>query len=248
MGTFKRGETTPVQNSFGDDKQVQQDVPRHNLKSLLVSLTVGAFYYYDQAEGKLKDFSQEKIDLNLLQQAKTLGPLEQGKTSEQMPRFNEVMDSFLAGTGATLYFKMADLLNTCSGARSRVSEAITSRLARHADVIFGSPSCDLPTHVDVSRGKPIHYSVYQFPIHQLDYHDTDWQFSLGTFGAMWEPLIPKQGMPVGVLCRSNVGDDWIDEGTMALIRNEPPQKCFNVSSPSAYTSKGLGHEDMALAL
>ena len=75
----------------------------------------------------------------------------------------------------------------------------------------------------------MHYSVYQFPIHQSDYHDTDWQFALGTFGAMWEPLIPKYGLPVGVLCRSNVGDDWIDEGTMALTHNNSATRKLQAS-------------------
>jgi len=92
----------------------------------------------------------------------------------------------------------------------------------------------------MSHGKPVRYSVYQFPIHQSDYRDTDWQFALGTFGAMWEPLIPKRGNPIGALCRSNVGDDWIDEGTMARTRNQSPQACFNVFVPRPTQAKVWG--------
>lgn len=240
MATFKQGETTPAPKSLDDDRQVQEEMREHNLRFWIEKGLADSFYYYDETVGTIKGFSQQEIDLRLLEQAKEFGPLTQLKTSEKMQRFNEVMNNFLGGSGRTLYFKMADLLNSCAGARLRVSQAITFRLARDTDVIFGNPSCDLPTHIDMSRGKPVHYSVYQFPIHQSDYHDTDWQFALGTFGAMWEPLIPKYGLPVGALCRSNVGDDWIDEGTMARTRNTSPQECFNLSLPRPTQAKVWG--------
>jgi hypothetical protein len=68
-----------------------------------------------------------------------------------------------------------------------------------------------------------------------DYNDTDWQFALGTFGAMWEPLRPPKQASFGYsLCRSKLGNDWIDEGTNALTRNQSPQDriCLSVPWPA----------------
>jgi hypothetical protein len=235
------GESTDAPVSLDDDRQVKEEAQEHNAVFWIEKGLADCFYYYDEAVGQLKGFSQQEIDLQLLQQAKELAPRTQGKTSAQMQRFNEVMDHFLAGSGRTVYFKMAELLNTCGGARRRVSEAITFRLSRHLDVIFGHPSCDLSTNIDTSRGKPVKYSIYQFPIHQNDYQDTDWQFALGTFGAMWEPLRPKtNARAAGPLCRLNVGDDWIDEGTLAQTRNKPPKDCFNMPEPRPTHAKVWG--------
>jgi hypothetical protein len=240
VGTFKPGATTPAPKNLEDDKQVREEIRDHNSAFKLLQSLAGSFYFFDQVEGKLKGLSQDEIDLRLLEQAKKYGPRTEGKSPEQMERFNEIMNYFLDGSGRTLYFKMADLLNSCLGAQHRVSEAITFRIARHADLVFGSPSCDKPTQIDYSRGKPVPYSVYQFPIHQGDYQDTDWKFSLGTFGAMWMPLIPKRGIPAGVMCKSDVDDNWIDEGTLALIRNKSPQECFNMSVPRPTQAKVWG--------
>lgn len=169
----------------------------------------------------------------LLEEAKELGPLSQLKTSSDMKRFYEVMDHFLGGSSRTLYFKMSELLTTCAGARRRVTEAIAFRLANHSNTILGSPSCDLATHVDMSSGTPVKYSIYQFPIKQGDYRDTDWQFALGTFGAMWEPLPPRTPRrAVGSLCMSTRGEDWIDDGTTALTCHRPRK--FDIDVPQAH--------------
>ena len=78
------------------------------------------FSWYDNKYAKLFGISQEDVDLVLLEQAKAFGPLAQGKSPEDMARFDEVMEHFLAGHGRTLYFKMAELLSSCAGARRRV--------------------------------------------------------------------------------------------------------------------------------
>lgn len=246
MSTFT--ETSPrssvaAPQTLDDDAQVKEEAAAHNLRFWLEKGLVEYFYLYDEAYGKLHGISQEEIDMVLIEQAKEIGPESQGKKLDEMQRFSEVMDHFQGGSSRTMYFKMSELLTTCAGARRRVSEAIRFRLLHHSDVILGSPSCDLPTHVDTSTGKPIKYSIYQFPIHQSDYgnHDTDWQFALGTFGAMWEPLPPARPQTaVGPLCTSTRGDDWIDEGTMALTRNAPRKLDIGASQARPTRAKVWG--------
>jgi hypothetical protein len=226
MSTFTAdspGRSVDAPASLADNAQVKEDAAPHNVRFWVEKALVGYFYWYDELYGKLHGISQEEIDMVLLEEAKELGPLSQGKRPKDMQRFYEVMEHFQAGAKTALYFKMAELLRTCAGARRRVTEAITFRLERHLDVILGSPACDLPTHVDVRNGKPTLYSIYQFPIHQYDYHDTDWQFALGTFGAMWEPLASTAPTTsAGPICASQLGDNWIDPGTLALTRMRAP--------------------------
>ena len=135
----RQGETTPASTkSLADDKQVQEEMREHDLRFWIEKLLALSFYYYDETVGTIKGFSQQEIDFRLLQQAKEFGPLTQLRTSEKMQRFNEVMNNFLGGSGRTLYFKMADHLNSCAGARHRVSQAISFRLARDTDLIYGN--------------------------------------------------------------------------------------------------------------
>lgn len=223
MSTFAEGpadRSVAAPTKLDDDAQVKDEAASHNALFWIQKALVEYFYLYDEAYGRLHGISQDEIDMVLVEQAKELGPRSQGKKLDDLQRFNEIMDHFQGGSNRTLYFKMSELLTTCAGARRRVSEAISFRLSHQSNVILGSPSCDLSAHVDTSTGRPIKYSIYQFPIHQFDYHDTDWQFTLGTFGVMWEPLPgAKPRAVMGPLCTSSRGDNWIDDGTLALTQN-----------------------------
>jgi hypothetical protein len=242
MPTFRvgtQGESTDAPISLTDDKQSKPDGVQHGLRFRIAKYLTDKVADENEKLGQERGASQTRIDLALLREAQELAPILEGRMPESMHRFNEVMHHFLSGSSRTLYFKMAELLNCCAGARDRVSEAISFRLEHHSTEMLDHPSCDLPTHVDESKGKPINYSIYQFPIHQGDYHDPDWQYALGTFGAMWEPVRPSRPTrAVGPLCRSNLGDDWIDDGTSALTCHKAPRDYYD-SEPELPTKAKL---------
>lgn len=230
MATFK---IVPPGDSVVAERQFDDDSQNGLTNTSNLSYVVEAFDWLNGKFGRLAGRSQDEIDLALLRLAGDGGPSAQDLSSLKaidavkhaipggMPRFKEVFSHFLSGSKNALQFATSELLRTCPRARRAVTEKIAMRLARHSDVILGHPACDMDNYLDMSRHKPRSYAAYWFDIAQAEYDDTDWQFALGTFRLMWEPLLPA-GPAVGPLCTSRLGDDWIDEGTLALTRHRPP--------------------------